>query len=87
MSRASMRHSRRAGCSWRRASVIIMPSHGSTPEWFATTRAAPSAGTLSTPAGSTRHQTVYRNSSSGRIVSVNLASRPKSSTSSECHEK
>ncbi len=52
----------------------MMPSYGRTPEWFATISAGPASGTFWTPWLSTRHHTVYRNSNSGWIVSVNLRS-------------
>jgi hypothetical protein len=41
-----------------KARRTIMPSQGRTPEWLATMRPGPVAGTASTPAVSTRHQTV-----------------------------
>ena len=43
---------------WRPINVLIIaPSHGRTPEWFATRRARPVPGTFSTPPEVTRHQT------------------------------
>ena len=53
-SSASQRTSRRRGCSRRTARRSIIPSNGSVPEWFATSRQRPSAGTCSTPCTSTR---------------------------------
>ncbi len=65
----------------------MIPSHGRTPEWFATMSAGPRSGTCSTPEDSTRHHIVYRNSKKGRMVWANFGSYPNSSTSSECHAK
>ena len=74
MSRASIRQCRRAGCSCREATLIMGPSQGRTPEWFATTRVGPVEGTRSIPVVSTRHHTEYMNSKKGRMVSVNFGS-------------
>ena len=53
-SSASQRTSRLAGCSRFTATLIITPSYGSVPEWFATSRQRPSLGMLSSPVTSTR---------------------------------
>ncbi len=77
----SSRSGRRAGCSSSSASEVINESTAIVPEWFATTRAPPVAGTLSMPRVSTRNQRRYSGrSAASSTLSDSSGSKPNSST-------